>query len=112
MIGACVVFRDYRGTMTMFPDGTSVYADHEEQPGQAETAAGLGMSVEEMNRTHDIAHALLADALGLANSPTLRAIAAGSHWPHHRAEEAAVLAFQAYAKAAGVDLAEVAKRWR
>ncbi len=111
-IAACVVFRDESGTMTMFPDGLTVHADHAEQPGQAETAARMGLTVSEMNRTHDLIHAMLAEFLGLPHSPTIRGLATGRHWPHHKAEEAAVLAVQAYAKAAGVDLAKVAKKWQ
>lgn len=64
-----------------------------------------------MNRTHDLAHTILAAALGLPASPTLSAMAGGrKHWPYWWREEQAVLALQGYAAAAGVDLEEVAAR--
>lgn len=94
-------------TMTVLPNGVIVYGSHEVQPGQAETAAEYGLEPEEMNRTHDLAHSLLAYWLGLRCSPSLQAAAEGQRYPHWREEEAAVLALQRFAKAANIDLLSV-----
>lgn len=98
-------------SVTRFADGEELHALHGEQPGQAEVAKWLGMSVERMNVTHDIAHSLLCHLLGLPHSGSLRAAATRSKprdvdW----IEEEAVLALQKFAHAAGVDLLEVAQR--
>lgn len=92
-------------TITYFADGCAAYGDHEAQPGQAERAAELGYpSAEAMNREHDLTHSLLAYWLGLDYSPTLHAIANNEQSAIWQAEEAAVLALQQFARAAGVDL--------
>lgn len=110
-IGATTVHHEADRTVTVFDGGGEVRGDHASQPGQDETAARYGLSVEAMNRTHDLAHTILAAALGLPASPTLSAMAGGrKHWPHWWREEQAVLALQGYAAAAGVDLEQVAAR--
>lgn len=92
-------------TVTKLPNGREVHALHAEQPGQAATAARLGCSVEDMNRTHDLIHSLLAHALGLECSPALGAVAASlPSTALHAAEEEAVLAVQRFAFMAGVRL--------
>ncbi len=97
-------------THTRFSDGAGLYASHLGQPGQEELARSLGYSdATAMNRHHDLTHSLLAHWLGLPHSPTLRGIADKNYWPHHKLEEAAVLAVQAYALAAGIDLIKVAE---
>lgn len=109
--GATTVHHEEDHTLTVFDGGGEVRGDHAPQPGQDETAAQYGVSVEAMNRTHDLAHSILAAALGLPASPTLSAMAGGGkHWPHWWREEQAVLALQGYAAAAGVDLEKVAAR--
>lgn len=89
-----------------------VLAEHEEQPGQAETAAGLRYpDAQSMNRDHDLMHSLLAHWLGLPASPTLIQVADGQFGSDiAAAEEAAVLAVQRFANLAGVDLQAVAAR--
>jgi hypothetical protein len=109
-LGAVSIECDEAFTVTRFGDGRSVVADHAEQPGQAATAADMGISVEEMNRGHDLTHSLLAFWLGLPHSPTLHGVATGHHYEHHAIEEAAVLAVQLWAKVAGVDLIKTATR--
>src|SRR5687768_12036873 len=47
-------------TTTRFPDGKLTVADHSVQPTQEEMAAALGMTVQEMNETHDLTHSLFA----------------------------------------------------
>lgn len=109
--GAVTVYVAHGRTTTVLPDGRTVQADHAEQPGQAERARELGFkSAEEMNRSHDLTHSILAHVLGLPCSPTLYGLAEGTHFPHWRIEEAAVLAVQQLAAAAGVDLFAVARR--
>jgi hypothetical protein len=98
-------------TLTAFGDGRYLVADHHEQDGQAETAAALGMTVEEMNRSHDLAHSLISFWLGLRFSPTLHDVACDRKANHiHDLEEDAVKALQRFAKAMGVDLVKVAER--
>jgi hypothetical protein len=108
-IGGTTVLVTDEGTLTVMPDGVTAHARHGEQPGQKETAGGLGMTVAEMNRTHDLTHSLLAGWLGLPCSPTLHGIATDATYEHWQREEAAVLAIQAFAKAAGVDLMALAR---
>lgn len=97
-------------TLTRFADGSTAYADHAAQPGQAERAAEIGYpSAEAMNREHDLTHSLLAHWLGLDYSPTLYAVANGQRSAIWQAEESAVLAIQQFARAAGVDLVKLAR---
>jgi hypothetical protein len=95
--------------ITHFDDDRFVLADIDEQPGQAETAAAHGLTVKEMNLTHDLTHSLLAKWLGLPYSPTLRGVATRDIYPHHAEEEAAVLAIQRFARLAGVSLLGLAR---
>lgn len=104
-IGNFVVTMNDGWSITSLPSGEIVDALHALQPGQEEIAKELGMSVEEMNRTHDLTHALLCHWLGLQTSP---ALTEGGHLGD--LEEGAVLAIQAFAKAAGADLVAVAER--
>jgi hypothetical protein len=110
-IGSCAVTIAESETITSFKGGGLTAAFHEERTGQAATASSIGApSVRDMNRTHDLAHAMLANAMGFPYSPTLRALATyGERYRYWREEEAAVLAFQTWAFAAGIDLVEVAK---
>ena len=106
-LGTATVQQTERYTITRYDDGGQVVADHAPQLGQADTAEAHGLTVEDMNRDHDLAHTLLAVMLGLPASPTLAGVASGKHWPHWHREEAAVLALQGYAAAAGADLDEL-----
>ena len=110
-IGKVSVVITREGMMTVLPNGKLVYAHLEEQAGQAARAKEMGYgSAEEMNREHDVTHSLLAHWLGLDASPTLKAVSEGKTYKHWQIEEAAVLAIQAYARAAlGIDLVELAK---
>lgn len=107
-IGAATIRHGDGQTVTRLADGSEVPADWSVQPGQEQTAAQYGIPVETMNRTHDLAHAILAHVLGLPQSPTLAGVAAGKFWQHWAKEEAACLCLQSYAHAAGVDLEDVA----
>lgn len=102
---------DGEETRTIFASGAEALAHHMPQLNQSITARRIGApSVEEMNRTHDLAHSLVAHALGLPASPTLLSVAEG--WPryqHWRAEENAAFALQTWAFETGVDLVETAK---
>jgi hypothetical protein len=99
-------------TVTQFADGLEVHARHDDVQhlGQAATAQDLGYpDVRQMNREHDVYHALLASWLGLDASPVLRALADGcasqaAAWR----EEAAVLAVQRFAVSQGVDVMALA----
>ena len=106
-LGSVVVHVEGSRTLTDFGDGHYCIGAHAEQDGQAETAASVGMSVEEMNRCHDLTHSLLAHWLGLRHSPTLYGVATGHIYQHHQIEETAVLAVQRWANVAGVDLANI-----
>lgn len=98
-------------TVTRFDDGLEVHALHAEQPGQTETAKGLGyLDAASMNRDHDLTHSLVCYWLGLPCSPTLRDVATGTPASEiHYLEETAVLAIQRLANATGVSLLEVAR---
>jgi hypothetical protein len=72
---------------------------------------GYGDDVDAMNRDHEVTHSLLAHWLGMPESPVMRAIVAHSGPSDLTgSEERVVLALQEYAKLAGVDLLEVARR--
>lgn len=99
-------------TVTRLAGGAEIPAWPQDDAAYRARALELGYGDETglMSREHEVAHTLLAHLLGLPESPTLRGVADGSFWPHWRAEEAAVLALQAYARAAGVSLVDVAER--
>jgi hypothetical protein len=69
---------------------------------------GYGEDTALLSREHELTHHLLAHWLGLAASPTLAAVARGTTDAHWRLEEAAVLAVQAFARAKGLSLVEIA----
>jgi hypothetical protein len=110
-LGVCRVDVGERYTTTRFADGREIVGAHDEQPGQAELAASLGYpDAWHLNRHHDLGHTFVSTMLGLPHSMTLRAIADGGVWPNYRLEEAAVLAVQSFALAAGIDLLDSAAR--
>ena len=96
---------------TRFDDGGEVVAAVAPQPGQAEIAARLGITVEAMNRGHDLAHSVVAVMLGLDASPTLHAVAHGRRCPFWWREEGAVLELQALAATLGISIADIARRY-
>lgn len=110
-LGGALVEVGDKEVITTFADGASVTAAIDEQPGQAELAARLGMTVESMNRSHDLAHSVLAVIMGLDVSPTLWAVAHGRTWPGWWREEAAVLELQGLANALGVTMIELAEKY-
>lgn len=112
-LGKVVVAIEGGRTLTSFGDGHYLIASHSQQEGQDETAHLLGMTVEEMNVSHDLVHSLLALWLGLHHSPTLHDIASGTAhiYEHHAAEEDAVKAIQKFGKLKGIDFLKVAERW-
>lgn len=101
-IGKTRVVIHKRYTVVTLPNGQIVTALHKEQLGQKETAAHIGCSVEEMNRTHDLLHVMLAHMIGLDYSPTLADVAVNLPKNDiHGIEEAAVLAVQRFAQSVG-----------
>jgi len=107
-LGSTTVNATDAGTAIAIDDVGAVYASLDEQPGQAEIAAKIGMTPRAMNRGHDVAHVLLAHLLRQRHSPGLAVAARGERGrPVDGLEEAAVLAIQAYAHAAGIDLVRV-----
>ena len=95
-------------TITRLHDGKTIPARPQTDDAYLARAEALGYggNTLAMSREHEIGHSLLAHVLGLPESPTLRGVAEMRYWPAWRAEEAAVLALAAYARAAGVDLVE------
>ena len=96
--------------LTIFSNGRIAKAKRKEIPGQAQTASELGMSVSEMNRTHDLVHSLLCHWLGLPHSPTLFAVSVEDTYNNWRVEEKAVLAIQQFSRVLGLDLVQVAQK--
>ena len=100
-------------TVTVLVDGSRIEAAPE--PGQGYMAQaiklGYGTDTARMSYEHELLHVLLADWLGLDESPVLRAVAEGraDRDPNGRLwrEEAAVLALQELANAWGVDLSQL-----
>lgn len=86
---------------TTLPDGSPVHAvpgESAEDIARAE-ALGYGGDCWLMTRDHDRFHAMLADGLGLPESPALRKTAQGSRSTLLTdLEEASVLAIQRYAQ--------------
>jgi hypothetical protein len=107
-------------TTTLYGDGRFVKAWPGDSAEDRARAVSLGYakddasltwdSLVQMSREHEAGHAVLAHILGLPHSPTLKGVADGRYWPHWQAEEAAVLGLQRYARMAGVDLVDVARR--
>ena len=97
--------------VTTFVDGSFVVAEIAEQPGQADIAEKIGVSVEQMNRDHDLAHSVLAVFMDQPRSPALWAVAHGKTWPGWWKEEAAVLELQALAAELGVSIQDIARRY-
>jgi hypothetical protein len=100
-------------TRTILPDGVEVPAapqDNADYRSRAH-ALGYGQDSAAMSREHELGHVLLSYILGLPESPALRS-AANNAGPSDLTgmEEDAVMALQRFARAAGVDLVEVALR--
>ena len=99
-------------TVTVLHDGHRIDALPQDDEAYRKRARDLGYgdAIFVMSREHEIAHGILAHVLGLGESPTLRGVAQSNYWREWPAEEAACLALQRYARAAGVNLVEVAER--
>ena len=96
--------------ITTLPGGAQVHAMPQATDSYRATALDLGYGTDtaRMNQSHDLAHLILAHALGLDTSPVLRAVAAGT-WQDDplgvlALEEQAVAALLRFANALGVDL--------
>jgi hypothetical protein len=96
-------------TVTRYPGLLDIPATSQDNGVYRERALALGYGSDtaRMSRQHELGHHLLARALGLPHSPTLHGVASGQEWPQWRLEEGAVLALQAFALAAGVDIAVI-----
>lgn len=111
LAGAVIELHPDGLTVTRYPDGTVDARPQSDETYSARAQAlGYGSDTLAMSRDHEICHSLLAFWLGLPHSPTLMGVARGEHWPHWQAEEAAILAVQRYARAAGVDLQDIAAK--
>lgn len=110
-IGPTVVEVRERHVLSILADGARIEAEPHETAEYAATAEslGYGSDVEAMNRDHELMHHILAHALGLPESPVMRAVADDT-WQHDpdgklKLEEDAVMAVQRLARAYDVDLA-------
>lgn len=110
LLGTTTVHQRDHHTTLIFSDGDTLTGTHHVQDAQRKTAEEFQMEPAAMNRTHDLAHAILAAVLGLPESPTLAGTARKTTFPDWWREERAVLAFQSFAQAMGVDLEDVAER--
>lgn len=83
---------------TTLPDGTPVHAVPNHTPEDVARAHALGYEgdVWAMTRDHDHFHAMLANTLGLRESPALRAAVTGQASDLSGAEEEVVLALQRF----------------
>ena len=109
-IGTVTVEIDKEHVVSTLADGARVEAEPHDTADYAATAEqqGYGGDVAGLNRDHELAHHVLANALGLAESPVMRAVANGT-WQHDpdgllRMEEDAVMVVQRWAKALGIDM--------
>jgi hypothetical protein len=101
------------GTLIKYADGTLVPGEPEDTDTYRQTAQRYGYGSDTLGLCidHEIVHVALGAWLGV-DSPTMRAVRQGhldDDVALRRLEEAAVLAVQQYARAAGVNLIE---RWR
>lgn len=99
-------------TVSRYAEGEVAACPEDNENYRARAAAlGYGGDTALMSREHEIGHHLLAHWLGLPRSPTMDGLLGpGPIYAHWRTEEAAVLAIQAFARIAGVDLTELAKK--
>lgn len=100
------------GTITKLGQGMELVAYPQDNITYRERALelGYGANTALMSREHEIAHSLLAYWVGLKHSPTFEGVAKAKHWDHWRAEEAAALGLQTFARCSGIDLVEVARK--
>lgn len=95
-------------TMIYLPSGATVPGAPEDTDGYRATAHryGYGEDTLQLCKDHEVMHVALSDWLGLPISPTMHFVSTGddSEVALRGLEEAAVLAIQRYARAAGIDL--------
>lgn len=104
---------DYAFSRVTFADGTEITGAPQWTEEQDRQAEAIGITVEQMVAEHDPLHEILAAALGLSCSPSLRAAANHEGWTDlARAEEAAVLALQAYLAQLNISVPVLAERFR
>lgn len=108
-IGDAVIERSEDFTVTRYSDGLEVIGEHLVQPGQDDTAKNYGLTAEEMNYDHDLAHSLVSYFAGSSVSPTLRGVATNDIYQYWWREEMAVLSFQGYVKQLGGSITELAR---
>lgn len=82
--------------LTVLPDGAKVTAapNYDDASVRMAVKLGYGGDVEAMTREHDLLHAKLCHALGLDESPALRAAVTGQESEAAGADERMVLAAQ------------------
>jgi hypothetical protein len=98
-IGSTLIVTDGDLVTCCFPDGSLTRAYPRDTPEYREIARNLGFGEDtaRMNRTHDPAHCVLAEARGLPYPPVLWAVAHGEPVTEaHYAEETDVMALQLY----------------
>lgn len=99
-------------TITEFPGHGFVLAYPQDTPAYRQRARehGYGRETAAMSRDHELCHSLLSHWLGLPRSAALFSVAVGENAGRlGQLEETAVMAVQALAKAAGVDLVQLAR---
>lgn len=98
---------------TMLHDGSTVDAEPHDTDEYREkaTALGYGRDTGRMCVEHELTHSLLCHAIGLSESPVMRAVAIdGPDSVLLGYEEDAVLAVQKFVATAGIDLVSVLAR--
>lgn len=109
MIDKATIHIHSTGTVIEFAEGRSVHGEPEDTDTYRATAQRYGYGTDTLSLCidHEIMHVALAAFLGLSDSPTMLAVrtdALDQTVMVRQLEEAAVLAVQQYARAAGVDL--------
>jgi hypothetical protein len=108
-----VVYDD--STLITFADGSPIAGAPEDTDDYRATAQrfGYGCDTLQMCKDHEVMHIALCHWLGLPDSPTMALIRGKGDdraMMLNRLEEAAVLAVQHFARAAGVDLMKIFRR--
>jgi hypothetical protein len=111
LAGAVIELHDSGLTRTLYAWGDVPAWPQDDEAYRARAfELGYGADTALMSREHELMHHLIAHWLGLPLSPTLAAVASGSVDDDWRLEEAAVLAIQAFARAKGINLVDLAKK--
>jgi hypothetical protein len=111
LAGADIEMHDDGLTVTRYPEGeVPACAQDTDAYRRQSCDLGYGSDTARMSREHELAHHVLAWLRGLPCSPTMMGLAIGQYAANWRQEEAQVLALQAFARSAGIDLQAVAER--